>query len=386
MATMTPAELKMARAKTSLILMHPFYATLAMNMEWVQVEPDHPQIKTMATNGERYYWNPKFVDTMTLDETKFVICHEIMHVVWTHCFRRGARDPYNWNVATDYVINDMLIKEGIGVMPKEGLNNPQLVQAGKEQAEIVYDLLPPPPPPNKQYYVGDGSGKPGPLDQLQDPGGSKADRSAQQNLVKVRVAQAANAAKMCGKMSANLERLVSGLLKPKVDWKDVLRRFVSVRAKIDASYAKPKRRFIGDDLYLPSLVGERLGTMVVAVDCSGSIGQRELNEFATEIYAIHEDCRPAAIDVLYFDSEISHHDHYEADDTPKIVGHGGGGTDFAPIFEYVDKHGIEPACLVVLTDGFCSSYGNAPSFPVLWVTTGQGGMPFGEIVEMKSGD
>lgn len=375
---LTGADLKLARAKTNLILMHPFYATLACNLPWVERE----DIPTMATDGDHIYWNRKFVDEMSLDETKFVICHEIMHCVFLHMFRRGARDPYNWNVATDYVINDMLTRENIGVMPKGGLSNPQLVAAGKELAENVYDMLPPPPPQSKRGATGSGAGG-SLMDELMEPKGTKAELSTKQNQMKVKVAQAAQAAKMCGKLSGNLERIVGSALKPKVDWKDVLRRFVSARAKVESTYARPKRRFLGEDLYLPSLSGERMGALVVAVDCSGSIGPKELDEFAAEIYAIHADCRPQQLDILYFDSEISHHDTYLQDDEPHIVGHGGGGTAFSPIFTHIAKSALEPAACVVLTDGYCSDYGPPPEYPVLWITTGVETFPWGEVVSMK---
>jgi predicted metal-dependent peptidase len=390
MTTLVGADLKMARAKTSLVLSHPFYATLALNMPWVKTDPEDPSCPTMCTDGETVYWNPGFVEKMTHEETMFVICHEILHCVFDHMGRIKNRDGYNWNVATDIVINDMLKREGIGTMPEGGLDNPQLAAAGKYLAEDVYSLLPPPPPKGKQgYHQGKGQPKGGkgqmPLDQIRPRQGSKAQQSAAANIMKVRVAQAAQAAKMCGKMSADMERLVGSVLKPQVDWKDVLRRFVSARAKIDHSFARPKRRFLADDLYLPSMSGERLGNIVVAVDCSGSIGQKELDEFAAEIYAIHADCRPVQLDVLYFDSVISHHDSYTSEDTPKIVGHGGGGTAFSPIFKFIDDKAIEAVACVVLTDGYCSDYGPAPSYPVLWITTGETKFPWGEVVEMKGG-
>jgi predicted metal-dependent peptidase len=62
--------------------------------------------------------------------------------------------------------------------------------------------------------------------------------------------------------------------------------------------------------------------------------------------------------------------------------HGGGGTDFEPIFRYIDSQGIDPVATVVLTDLCCDSFGEAPPYPVLWVTTERGTAPFGEVVEM----
>lgn len=373
---LTGAELKLARAKTKLVFGMPFYATLAFNLPWVEDN----SIPTMATNGKRVLWNRSFVDSMSVDETLFVMCHEIMHCVFMHMFRRGERDPYKWNVATDYIINDMLVRDKIGVMPKMGLLDHKLAKDAGYLAEQLYDMLPD-TPKGKQGAAGSGNGSP--MDELQDPGGGQAEQSIAENDLKVTIAQAAQAARMCGKLSADLERLVGKMLKPQVDWRTVLRRFVSVRAKTESTYARPKRRFLGEDMYLPSLTGERMGTLAVAVDCSGSIGEKELNEFATEIYAIVDDVRPQRIDVIYFDSEVSHHDTYQHDETPNIVGHGGGGTAFSPIFEHIAETGVDPVACVVLTDLCCSDFGPAPEYPVLWVSTHDSDAPWGEVVMMR---
>ncbi len=375
MTTLTGAELKLARAKTQLILNHPFYATLVCNMPWVEDN----SIPTMATDGGTVYWNRAFVDNMSVEETVFVKCHEIMHVVFQHIGRLNGRNMEKWNVATDYVINDLLVRERIGVMPKMGLMDAALVRECNYLADRVYEKLP--DNPNQPQA---GSGKPGAaLDGLMKPTGSPAEQAERENIMKIRVAQAAQAAKMQGKLSADLERLVGSILKPIVPWEDVLRRFVSVRAKINSSYARPKRRFLGEDLYLPSLSGEQMGPLTIAVDCSGSIGQRELDRFATEIYAIVADVRPSRLDVVYFDSEVSHHDTYQQGEDIRIVGHGGGGTAFSPIFAHIDRAGVEPVACVVLTDLCCSDFGPAPDYPVLWVTTHDTKAPWGEVIEMK---
>jgi len=375
-----PLQFKLSKAKTALIFAQPFFATLAMQTPWVRDDTLDPP--TMATDGDHIYWHGEFVDKSSHDELVFVICHEIMHCVFQHMMRRGSRDAYKWNVATDVIINDMLKRENVGTMPKGGIDMPQLAQAGKFLAEEVYNLLPPTPP------GGGKSGKNGtngqPIDEVRDAKGSQAERTEKANKMKVRVAQAAQAAKMCGKLTAGIERLVADVLQPKVDWRDVLRRFIAVRAKTDTTFARPKRRFAAEDIYLPSKGGDALGELLIAVDCSGSIGERELAEFAAEITAIHEDMRPAKVHVVYFDASISHYECYEPGDELNIRPHGGGGTDFAPIFQYANDHQLDVCACVVLTDGYCSSYGETPAYPVLWCTTGDTRMPWGEIVKLKS--
>jgi predicted metal-dependent peptidase len=197
------------------------------------------------------------------------------------------------------------------------------------------------------------------------------------------VQQAANAAKMCGKLGVALERFVSEALRPKVDWKAVLRRFVSMRAKVERSYSRPKRRFLAEDIYLPSLGGERLGEIVVAVDCSGSISPKEIDAFAAEIRAIKEDMHPSMLHVVYFHSEVCKHDAFGDDDELVIAPNGSGGTAFSPIFKFLVKEGIDPTCCVVLTDLCCNDFGDDPGYPVLWVSTYDGKAPWGDVIVMK---
>jgi predicted metal-dependent peptidase len=336
----------------------------------------------MCTNGKWIRFHPAFVSELTVEELKFVLGHEVGHMVFQHMFRRGKRNPVIWNFAGDYIINDMLTKEGIGAMPAgkhAGLLDANKVQAGGGTTEGVYDVI---------YQELDSQGwikKLGVGDQwdnCQDPGGTQAEKQQAEAEMKIAVAQAAAAAKMCGKLGESLERFVNQALKPKVDWKAVLRRFVSTKAKNERSYSRPKRRFIADDMYLPGLSGDQLGEMVVAVDCSGSISQKEIEEFAAELRAIHEDLKPSKMHVIYWHSDVSRHDIFEVYDELVIKPNGTGGTEFAPVLDYIVKNGIEPTCCVVLTDLCIGTFGDDPGYPVLWCSTYKGTAPWGDVICM----
>jgi predicted metal-dependent peptidase len=374
---MSDADIKridrlLAKARTALVLEHPFIGNVALNMPFVA---DH-SIRTAMTNGREIRYNPRFMDSMGDEERKFVVAHECFHPMLEHNFRRGERQHKRWNKAGDYVINQLLTDENIGKMPQFGLLNPQLYKAGNGSTDGIYNLLPDEPD--------DGSGGDGTeaMDDCADGGGSPAEQAQQAAEWKVRVAQAAQAAKMMGKMSAGLERLVGEVLAPKVDWRDVLRKFVEKCKSDQRSFARPNRRFLSQGLYLPSASGESLGEIAIAVDCSGSIDDRILAQFAGEINAIKEDGNPSCIHVVYFDSEVSHYEKYERDDTLNIRAHGGGGTAFSPVFQYFQEHDIEPIACIFLTDLCCNDFGDAPQYPVLWVSTDEGEAPFGEVVLM----
>jgi predicted metal-dependent peptidase len=373
---------KLAKARAGLIIDQPFFASILLSMPMIEKS----DIPTMATDGETILYNPDFVDSLTMSELTFVLAHETLHCVFDHMGRRGNRGPNRWNQAADYVINELLVNDRIGAMPKGGLYNPSLVKQGNNTAEGVYKLL---PESDESKKPGDDGGA---LDQVHDSGTNNgqsktdaatiAEKSAQ---LKVKVIAAKNAAKMQGKLSGGLERLIDGIVQSKVDWRDALRKYLSERAKIDFSFARPKRRFLAEDIYLPSLMGERMGKVIIAVDCSGSVDAKLLKNFAAEINTIRQDMRPSSTEIVYFDSVICKTEFVDQDEELKISPIGGGGTAFSPVIKYVDSQDCPPACLIFLTDLYCDDFGDCPEYPVLWAVTGNSRpkAPFGEIIEVR---
>jgi predicted metal-dependent peptidase len=361
----------LAKARTALVLEHPFIGNVALNMPFTK---DYT-CRTAWTDGKRIGYNPHFMDSLNDEERKFVVAHECLHPMLEHNFRRGGRHAKKWNQAGDYVINKLLKDEGIGKLVKNCLDNDQLHQAGGGTTDGIYNLLPEP-----DEDGGNGHGEP--LDECRDANGSPAEQAQAEAEWKVRVAQAAQAAKMMGKLSAGMQRLVDDVLQPKVDWREVLRKFVEKCKSDQRSWARPNRRFLSQGLYLPSVSGEALGEIAIAVDCSGSITQEVISQFAAEIRTIKEEGNPTKIHVVYFDSKVSHYESYSRDDDLDIKPHGGGGTAFSPVFEYFIEHDIDPVACVFLTDLCCDDFGDQPQYPVLWVSTDDGTAPFGEVVLM----
>ena len=375
-------EKRLSKAKTALVLEHPFIGNIALNMPFIVTE-DTP---TAATNGERVLFNPDFCDELSDEELKFLVAHECMHPMLEHPFRRQERDIRVWNQAGDYVINQLLVDEKMGKMPEGGLYDMDVWHKGGGTTDGIYKILPT-EGPNDDSNGGIGSvGKGGgdPLDQCLDAEGGQAETEQKAAEWKVRVAQAAQAAKMMGKMSAGLERFVGTVLKAKIDWREVLKSFVEKCKDDTRSWSRPNRRFLAQGLYLPTSSGEAMGELVVAVDCSGSIGQDELDQFAAEVLTIKEDSNPSCIHVIYFDHEVSHYEKFTRDDELHIEPHGGGGTAFSPVFDYIEEHGIDPIACVFLTDLYCDDYGDEPSYPVLWIAIDKDktDAPFGEVVVM----
>jgi predicted metal-dependent peptidase len=355
-----------SKARTSLVLEHAFIGNIALNLP---MKLDY-NIPTAMTNGKEIRYNPHFMNKLSDEEKKFLIAHECFHPMLEHPMRIRGRDLRKYNQAGDYVINQLLTDEHIGRMPEGGLLNDAIYKAGGGTTEGIYNILPDNP---------DGDD---PMDECADSGGTPAEVAQLQAEWKVRVAQAAQSAKMMGQLSAGLARLVDEVLSPKVDWREVLQRFVVKLRTDERSYSRFNRRFLPQGMYLPSVSGESMGEIVFAVDCSASITQDVINQFASEVRTVKEDCNPVAIHIVYFDSEVSHYDKFAQDEEISIAMHGGGGTAFSPIFAYLQEHNVDPVACVVLTDLECNDFGEAPDYPVLWVSIQEGTAPFGEVVVM----
>lgn len=365
-----------SKAKADLVCLQPFYATLILTMPCVE----DASIPTLATNGKIIKYNPEFINSLSLKETVFGLAHEVLHCLFLHCIRRGDREPGRWNVATDYVINDMLVSERVGTPIKDILLDRSLAQAANGVAEKLYAMLP--EDTGKDNAPGEAGSS---LDSVEDGAGDAAGEAELEAQWKIKGIQAANAAKAAGTLTAGQRKLVDQISKPRVDWKQVLRRFLTTPIKHHATYSKPKRRFMCEDIILPSLTGERMGSIVVAVDCSGStFDDATLKAFASEIAAIVEDVCPTKVEVIYFDTEVARHDTFECGEPVGFVPTGGGGTAFSPVFEYIEKNDLSPVACVVLTDLYCDDYGPCPEYPVLWVSTGKQGAPWGEIVSLRA--
>lgn len=367
----------LTKARAALILDQPFFGSLALRLRLVEATSVGSRpIKTMAVDGKHIFYNPEFVKELSLKHLIFVVAHEVMHCVWQHMTRRGARDPKKWNMAGDYVINDMLknLKDSRGnhsfEMPDMGLWSAAF--SGPDwTADKVYNHLPD-PPPDKQ-----GTGEAGgAMDDVLD-GEDASERAQMEREWKVATIQAANGARMHGKLPADLERLLVSLLKPQVNWVERLRNFVSETTKDDYNWTRPNRRF--EDIYLPSLFDETVGDIAVVIDDSGSISDKVLQAFGAEIAAIMQDVRPKTTHLMYCDAAVSAHYELGPDDTPEFRCHGGGGTDFAPPFEMLAEKEIIPKCLIYLTD-LCGPHGPEAPYPVLWVCVTDLIAPWGETL------
>jgi predicted metal-dependent peptidase len=373
---MSNASKKLGKARAGLILDQPFFGSLALRLNLVEAP-----VRTAATNGKDIKYNPEWIESLSLDETKGVICHEIMHCANQHHTRRDDRKSRRWKLACDYAINPLIEECGL-TLPVGRLSDSQFYNMS---AEEIYTKL-----PESEDEDDDDDDDPGGCGDVDDaPGKDGKQASADDKLQtaqewKIAVAQAATQAKAMDEMPDALERLVDEILEPELNWREILRRFVDTSARNDYQWFPPNRRHIHNGLILPSLRSQELKNVTMAMDTSGSITNDDLKAFEAEVRAIIQDYR-ANTKVIYCDDEVRRVEEFDADTPVELHPRGGGGTDFRPPFEHIEKSGEYPVCMIYQTDGQCHSFPEEPSYPVLWVLTRRyAGFqpPFGEVIHL----
>jgi predicted metal-dependent peptidase len=399
----TPTSLRVQKARTALVLDHPFFGSLLFRLKGRESR----SVKTMATDGVSLYYNPEFVETLNAATLAGTLAHEVMHPALHHHLRRSGRDPRRWNEACDYAINPLLVDAGLSLPEGILLDN----RFRGMSAEQIYNLLETESEQKPGAGSEDGEGgtgadgssnEPSSQGDIDEPSAPETEGGIGQVLDaplpddetpnieeqerewNVAVNQAMTVARQAGKVSAGLNRTLGGAAEAAVNWRELLRRLWSDTTPADYSWMRPNRRHVWAGLYLPGVIREGVGEIAIAVDCSGSVSARQLRLFEAEARSILEGQRPERVYVLYFDAAVHKVDTYETGQRIDLNPVGGGGTEFGPCFEWLDERSIRPQSLVFLTDLYGSFPSSAPSYPVLWASTGSQKAPFGAVIPMQA--
>jgi predicted metal-dependent peptidase len=383
----SPVELKIKQAKIRLLFNSPFFGTLIMHLPLKDVT-DAGWCATAAVDGRYIYYNRDFFAKLDVDEIMFVLCHEVLHVAFDHLGRRSHRDPSWWNMANDYVINGLLIKDRIGKMPTIKVpveddssgkkTTSQRVGLYEEKyvgwtSEAVYDDLEK-RKVKKELTLdihleagkdGKNSKKGIPIDIDEDE--LRKIRAA----IKGKVLQAANAA--AGKLPASLKRFIDELVEPKVNWRDLLRQSIQSCITDDFTWQRPNRKHMYGGIFLPTLKKDETIDIQIAIDMSGSISDEMGKDFLSEVYGIMQQYHDFKIGVMTFDTAPYGYKEFTKDNQDELLSYkldGGGGTDFDAFWDYWKDNKIEPKLAVVFTDGFpFGSWGPDNYADTLWIIT-----------------
>ena len=389
-------ERRLSKVKIS-IMRNPKFALWSglMTVGKTSVVEDIP---SACTNGRDEQYGREFIKKLDDKELAFVVLHETLHKAYRHMTtwkRLHDEDHRLANLACDYVINlqlvDMDKDELLLAMPKRPDGKP--LGAIDERfrgmnAKQIFDIL------KEEQEEGGGGGGEG-FDEHDWEGASSLSEEDKKQLEK-EVDQAIRQGiiaeqKVVGKGGGRMGRDLADLVEPKVDWREVLREFVKAtcNAKDTSSWRRVNRRYLSSDIYMPSLIGERVGHLVIGIDTSGSVGNKELAEFLSEVQSIAKDVHPDKVDLIYWDGEVAGHEEYSASQVDSIIDStkpaGGGGTDPTCVMEYMKEKAIKPEAIIMLTDGYIGNWGDEWNAPILWTIVGDNKeyAPVGKTIHVK---
>jgi len=405
---MLNAEDKIIKGKVSLQKSHPFFSYLVLHLRQQKAE-----IPTMGVDiNNNLFYNEKWVDGLSEEDTILCLVHEVLHVSLMHLLRRDKREEVLWNLSADAIANkiielnfqnfyhgsiierncitDKFLREKFGI---------EIRDLEKKTVEEVYDIL-------KKHYkkrtklIGSQES---PfkdfkefvdsykfdihfdLDKLSEKEKKKLEQKFGKSFkeikkdlekeIRKRLVEAHNFSKLRGTEPLGMERFFDKLLDFKLNWKALLHKYITQEIPYDYSWKKPSRKSVSTGIYLPTTLKEKL-EVVCVVDLSGSIDDKEMREFLTEIINIGKSFRNIKITVLTHDVKLQ--DRIEVtngniEKLMKIKMHGYGGTSHTWLPNYLRENLPNTRLLICFTDGYSnidlSIKGN---YRIIWVISKDG--------------
>ncbi len=435
---------RMQKARSELLLSHPFFGSLALKLK---LKADLTS-QNFWTDGKTLGYNPHFINMLPHEHIIACQAHEILHIACSHHLRRNGRDEKLWNKACDYAINGLLVDAGFKLPEAYYKHDPNYdgksvdeiyvilgkmaehdIHGGAKNARIAEKT------DKKQDDASSGSGQNNSNEQgeeqkskeakaksneeqdydqqdkfnVEAQGNSDTQKNknsddffgevkdhpllaveSQENKQRaedealIQLTQAIQSSQGDGSVPKGLLRLYHKIINPKLDWQSLLQRFIETCNDGDYTWTMPNRRYISQEIYLPSRKEPRIPIMALAIDASGSIDKDTLAIFCTELENILESY-DTTLFIMYHDTAVQKHDLYTKEDRPlRLFVQGGGGTSYKKIPHYLEQEGINPACLLWFTDFECTDFPDEPDYPVLWIAskTIKSPPPFGQYISI----
>jgi predicted metal-dependent peptidase len=380
---------KLSRAKAKLLIEHPYFGTLAGRLE-VSLSHD---IDGFLSDGTRFECNDDYIESLSLDELGFALANGAMHAALAHDDRRSGRMGWLWQLATDYAINDLLVENGLE-RPDRTHYDPRF---SGMYAEEIYARLK--DEIQNEEFDDDASNDTGYNEnnkrhqkQMQN---AEGDHDTQEHRPQMEVESVAEAEQFerlarealekmerMGEVPGGIERFFAPGGEPKIDWRQELHHILDRYYRDDYRMMPPSKKLLYMGTYLASLDSEHFSA-VIAVDSSGSVDEVLLGTFIAEIESLMLEFPRYRLDLLVCDAKIQSHRTFEGGEPLEVELQGGGGTDFRPVFEYVEAELDDTNLLLYFTDGAGQFPDVEPLFETVWVTPEQTEVPFGRVLPMK---
>jgi predicted metal-dependent peptidase len=383
-------EERITKAKIALQNEQPFWAYLVLKMTVSEdVNNQIPPWGGAGINAKgQMLWKREFMEKLSDSEIKFVLAHEVGHLIFGHLFRVGSRNKMLFNIASDCVMNNILRMNNFSVLSdsivpswdhKITLFGKQIINIDKKTAEQVYDEMPKPTEKKIEANAGFDSHEYG--EELTETEKQEQEQKWKENLI-----GAAVHAKQKGSLPRGMEEILDMVMHPKFNWKQLLRKYMTNMLPYDYTFSRPNRKI--PNFILPGVVKETI-EMVVHVDTSGSISTQELNEFMSEIIGMATAHQNLNMTLIECDADIQQVIEVNSRNISKLRNltiKGRGGTSHRPIWNWIKKNKPQSKLFVSLTDLYSDvELSDKPRGDVLWVVpvNGTDKVPFGKVLKMR---
>jgi predicted metal-dependent peptidase len=377
---MKSIDARIDNAITQTVCRFPYFAPGILSY----IIEESREIKTASTNGVRARFNPDWFATKSQEERVFVVLHEWFHTMFRHHLRfKPEYQPARWQRAMDFEVNGALHEvEGL-TMPADALYDPQYARLTAEQ---IYAQLPEEEEEEEQNAdPQSGHGEVEPFEGAPDNDGT-SDAKAEEERIEQLTMAGLQTGRLQGKLPQALDRLLTELIEPAVDWKSATAEFISTAARNDYTFLRPNSRYAASGFILPSMYSEQLGSLVIVGDTSGSIDRKMLQTIGAEIQATAEELNFEELLVIWVDNKVQSVQRFQKGIDLNLRPKGGGGTSFKPAFKYLEDEAVNVAGLIYLTDGWSNSFAEEPEYPVLWaIIDGDKYFkpPYGRVLQIK---
>ena len=392
---------RMTRTKIQLQTSKPFFAYLLLNLEYIESD----EVPTMAIdNYNHLYYNAGWIKGLSDKNIEGTICHEVLHIVFSHLIRTKTRDVMLFNVSSDICVNNILVANDFD-LPKGGLipSNNEITFCGidvkeidRKSAENIYDEIYSKVKKTQKNIkeMEDGRFDEHITDDLKDAKDSKGNPLSEKQIKEIKgnadkwkklLIESATYAKIIGKMPNGIDRQIGELLNEKIDWRQALYVYITNTLPIDFSYSRPSKRSLASGFYMPYMKKEEL-EVVISLDTSGSIDSNEFREFVAEMVGVKKSFSNIKMTVIICDCEIK--DVIEVSNggilkLESLEVKGGGGTSHKPVIDLIDREYPNTKIYIALTDGY-TDYVDVSNkmYKTMWVLCSGGSS---DIVEKSGG-
>ncbi len=360
---------KIEKAKAKLMIEYPYFGSLASVLRF-KINED---IDSFLTDGDEYQYNDDYLKELSVDEVAFTLANAAMHKILSHGERKSERENWLWQLASDYAVNAVLVQNGF-VLPDRANYDSRFdgMYAEEIYATLKSEIL------NEEYNddenndTGYNETSKKKREERYDKNLQNRDENLPQNPIEAEfegdfeeiLKSIHQKMKNQGEIPKGLERIVPEFFENSIDWRSELYRFINTHAKSDFSLYPPNSKYLYMGYALPSQRSELL-KIAIAIDTSGSIDKKLLGRFFNELQNILKSFPNYEIDLIEADMKIHSHKVYLPGDFIEYKVTGGGGTDFRPVFEYVEKNLYDISLILYFTDGMGIYPDKEPFFDVV---------------------